>query len=199
MPTISNIQYGRKASLLVVEGEEALDLSEMHFKFQTAQQDEESPNNCSIRIYNLNPATVKKIRGEYSRVVLQAGYEGGAFGVIFDGTIKQFRVGQENDAKTTYLDILAADGDIAYNFARVNSSLAAGTSAGERLAIVVAEMTKHKVTKGEFLIPSTGGVLPRGKVLFGMAKAIMRAEVQNLGATWSIQDGKVNIVPLTGK
>lgn len=194
----SNLQYGRKVSLLLVNGEQALNLSDMHIRFQTSQQDEESPSNCAIRVYNLSDATILKVRKEYARVVLQAGYEGGAFGVIFDGTIKQFRTGKEPDNLNTYLDILAADGDIAYNFAVVNASLRAGSDTGEKVATIIAAMKPLGVVPGNLVFPSTGGTLPRGKVLFGMAKALLRSQTQSIGATWSIQDGKVNVTPLTG-
>lgn len=199
MSAVPNTQFIRKASLLLVEGDKALDLSQMHFRFQTAQEDAESPSNCAIRVFNLSEDTVKKIRGEYSRVVLQAGYENNAaFGMIFDGTIKQFRIGKDVDGINNYLDILAADGDIAYNFATVNAAIAAGSSAGERIALAVAAMTAKGVKGGTMIIPSTGGVLPRGKVLFGMAKAVIRSEVATIGSTWSIQNGEVQILPLTG-
>ncbi len=196
MSAVPNTLFGRKTSLMLVEGEKALDLSDLRFRFSTKQEDEEGPNNCEIRVFNLSGDTIKKIRGEYSRVILQAGYESAAFGVIFDGTIKQYRIGREGTE--SYLDILAADGDIAYNYATVNRSLAAGTDAGERIAALVQAMGKYGTKPGTMIIPSTGGTLPRGKVLFGMAKSIMRAEVQNIGATWSIQDGYVNVIPLTG-
>lgn len=183
---------------MMVEGDKALDLSEAHFRFQTVQQDEESPSNCSIRVWNLSEDTVRKVRGEFSRVVLQAGYETSAFGVIFEGTVVQYRIGKEGDGLSTYLDILAADGDAAYNFSVVNRTMAAGTSAGERIAAAVEVMGKDGVSMGRLLIPSTGGVLPRGKVLFGLARGIIRSESQNMGSTWSISNGKVNVVPLTG-
>lgn len=193
-------QYGRRASLFLTDetGVNLLDLSEMHFRFQTAQEDAESPNNCAIRVFNLSEETLRKVKREYSRVILQAGYYNGPFGVIFDGTIKQYRIGKEQDAVTTYLDILAADGDLAYNFALVNKSLVAGSSAGDRIAEAVAAMSKLGVNSGTNLIPNTGGTLPRGKVLFGLAKGILRSEVQTNGATWSIHNGKVNIIPLEG-
>lgn len=191
--------YLRRASLVLVDGEKALDLSEMHFRFQTAQQDEESPNNCSIRVYNLSEDTVKTIRGEYSRVVLQAGYMEAAFGVIFDGTIRQYRIGKDNDNISTYLDILAADGDVAYNYGVANATMAAGTTSAERTAAAIAQAYgPHGVSVGKNMIPSTGGVLPRGKVLFGLAKAIIRGEAQTNGCTWNINNGQLNIVPLDG-
>lgn len=190
--------YLRRASLLLVAGEQALDLSEMHFRFQTCQQDEESPTNCSIRVYNLADATVRRIRGEFSKVVLQAGYQSAPFGVVFQGNIKQYRIGADPDGITTYLDILAADGDEAYNFAIVNRTMSAGSTAKDRIDAGIAVMVKHGVQSGQLLIPPTGGVLPRGKVLFGHARSILRQESQTQGATWTIQNGKVNIVPFDG-
>jgi hypothetical protein len=198
---MSNEQFIRKASLIVagkpndVGESSALDLSEAHFRFKVMQGDTESPNNAAIRVYNLSSETVKKIRGEYSRVVLQAGYESN-FGVIFDGTIKQFGIGREN-ATDSYLDILAADGDIAYNFAVINKTLAAGSSPGERLAELVKSMKPYGVSGGN-ITAATGGILPRGRVLFGMTRAFLRSTVQSIGATWNINGGQVNIVPLTG-
>jgi hypothetical protein len=192
--------YLRRASLLLIDdaGERALDLSEMHFQFRTAQQDEESPSNCYVRVWNLSEDTMQAARAEYAKVVLQAGYAAGPFGVIFQGTIKQFRIGKEPDGVSTFLDILAADGDLAYNFSVVRSSSAAGSTAGERIAAAVKVMEPNGASMGQLLIPATGGVLPRGKVLFGLARGIIRQEAAAQGATWTINDGRVNVVPLDG-
>jgi hypothetical protein len=190
--------YGRKAKLFLTDGEEVLDLSEMHFRFQTVQEDAESPNNCTIRVFNLSTDTQRRAKREYSRVILQAGYEKGPFGVIFDGTIKQYRMGKQPDQVTSYLDILAADGDLAYNFGVINKSLAAGSSSGERVAAMVESLTKYGISGATNLIPSTGGILPRGKVLFGLSKGLLRSEVATQGASWSIQNGRIQIIPLDG-
>lgn len=197
-------QFGRKATLLVSRFEQAdggpgstIDLSQLHFRFRTAQQDVESPNNCTIRVFNLSEDTVQRItKEEYSRVILQAGYEDSGAGTIFDGTIKQFKKGREN-ATDTYLDILAADGDLAYNFATVNMTLAAGSNPGQRITAVLGEMAKKGVNRGD-IMAFTGGVLPRGKVLFGMARALLRQETQTQGATWNIENGRINVTPLEG-
>lgn len=195
---MSELQYLRKVSLLLVEGDEALDLSAMHFQFATKQADEESPNNCAVRVYNLSEDTSARVRGEYSKVVLQAGYEDGGAGVIFEGTIKQYRVGRDPDNLTTYLDILAADGDTAYNFSVVNRTMGAGTTADERVRAAVGAMAPEGVKAGDVLIPGTGGVLPRGKVLFGLARAAIRGEAATQGSSWNITNGVVNVVPLDG-
>lgn len=191
---MDNEYYLRKCSLLLVEGEKALDLSEMHITFETHQNDEESPNTARIRVHNLAPDLVKRIKGEYSRVVLQAGYQSAPFGVIFDGTIKQWYEGRESNKVDTFLDILAADGEIAYNFAMLNTSLAAGSTPDQRLAAGIAEMKKLGIRVGNIVSgEGTGGVLPRGKVLFGLARAHIRAEVENTGRTWTILNGNLYV------
>lgn len=176
-------------------GPTVMDLSEMHIRFECKQEDEESPNNCSIRVENLSADTAQRVQTEYTRVVLQAGYMNAGFGVVFDGTIKQFRKGR-TDSRTTYLEILAADGDLAYNYATLSRTLAAGSTPQERVQAVMAAMQPHGIQPGQVEIPGTGGVLPRGKVLFGLARAALRQIVRDRGCTWSIQNGAVNIVPL---
>jgi hypothetical protein len=188
----------RKASLIVAAGDEGLDLSQLRFKFRIANSDNESPNTATIRIYNLSDDTVRTITGrtpvEFTRVVLQAGYVDEGYGVIFDGTIKQFRKGKEN-AVDSYLDILAAVGDVEYNFGICNATVAAGATLQERAQIIASQAG---LKLGDSAASLTGGILPRGKVLWGMARAQMRCEANNAGASWSIQDGVVEIIPDAG-
>src|ERR1700751_5266995 len=118
-------QFGRKGTLIVSEGELGLDLSEMRFKFKTTNSDAEHPNTLYVRVYNLSKQTVARIGTEFNTVTLQAGYENGNFGIIFQGTIKQTETGKERNVDS-YLDIWAADGDLWYNNEFINLSLAAG-------------------------------------------------------------------------
>lgn len=193
---MSSYQYLREAQLLVANQDQALDLSGLRFKFQIKAADVESPTNAWIRVYNLSNDTIQLIRPSFTRVILEAGYQGNR-GVIFDGTIKQFRIGRESSTDN-YLDLLAADGDLAYNYAVVNRTLAAGSSTGDRINATVDAMKRYGVQGQQILLPETGGVLPRGKVLFGMARHQLRIAAQSVGATWSIHNGKVTVVPKAG-
>lgn len=186
-------QWIRKASLVVHAGGQGLDLSDLHFRFRTVQSDFEGPNTCEIRVYNLATSTISRLR-EFTQVVLQAGYESN-YGVIFSGTLLQYRIGRESPTNT-YVDLLVADGDIAYNFATVSTTLAAGSSSKERLDAVIGSMGSHGVAPGYAPAQPTGGVLPRGKVLFGMSRDFMRDWVRGEKCAWNISDGKVNVVPL---
>lgn len=187
-------QYLRSASLLVLNGTRALDLSQLQFTFHAAQQDVESPNNCAIRVFNLSHQTARLVQDEFSTVVVQAGYGSGPPAEVFRGDIKQFRRGRLN-ATDTYLDILAADGDKAYNFAVVNKSLSAASTPAQRFGVLAAAMAAQGVATG-YVMPFAGGVLPRGKVLFGMARARMRDCAASQFATWSVQNGRLQMVAL---
>ena len=189
-------QYLRSASLLVLNGTRALDLSQLQFTFHAAQQDVESPNNCAIRVFNLSHQTARLVQDEFSTVVVQAGYGSGPPAEVFRGDIKQFRRGRLN-ATDTYLDILAADGDKAYNFAVVNKSLSAASTPAQRFGVLAAAMAAQGVATG-YVMPFAGGVLPRGKVLFGMARAQVRTLAASQGASWGIDGGRLNVVPLDG-
>lgn len=201
-------QFFRKATLLVIKPgltgdiraldtqDEVIDLSELHFQFKTENQDDEGPSNCSIRVFNLADSTVERlIKYNFSRVIVQAGYED-SFGIVFQGDIKQFRTGKVN-ATDTYLDILAADGDEAYTNAVSAVSIAGGTPGDQRISILVEAFKQYGVVLG-IGIEEFGGTLPRGKVALGMTRAAFRKEIETLGATWSIQNGKINVIPLDG-
>ncbi len=191
-----NNQWIRKITLVVFNQVDGLDLSEFHIKFRVENADVESPNTCTIRVYNLSAATIKKIKGEFSQVTLNAGYVNGNFGIVFQGTIKQYHIGREN-ATDTFLDILAADGDIPYNQGLVNGTLAKGSTPAQAIQSLVQAMG---ATADLSSLTTTAQNVPliRGKVMFGMARARLRHVVSNLDASWSIQNGKVIVTPLTG-
>lgn len=185
-----NNQFGRKVGLLVFSGENALDLSNFKIQFRTENADQESPNNAVIRVYNLSKTTIKKIKGEFNEVVLNAGYESGNYGVIFQGTIKQYKEGKVT-ATDTFLDILAADGDIAYNQGIVSMTLAKGHTPNDQIQAVTNSIEVKGLDTGNLKIDLQHVPSIRGAVLFGMARAKFRNLASNLDASWSIQDGKV--------
>lgn len=186
-------QYLRKASLLVgLDGGEAFDLSSLRFRFAVRRGDLQTPNSADIRIYNVADQTALKIDREFTRVVLQAGYEGN-YGIIFDGTIKQVRRGRESPTDT-YLDITAADGDSAYNFSTMAMSLAGGSKPADHVQAVLENMTASGIGKG-YIPELPANALPRGKVFYGMARDEMRKVARNTNTSWSIQDGKLQLVP----
>ena len=203
-----NTQFIRKYSLIVWSGNPTntslkvgIDLSAFRIHFNVQNSDVETPNNASIRVYNLSQTTINNIQtangGEYKNVTLSAGYENGNFGVIFQGTIRQYKIGRENN-KDTYLDILAADGDVGYNQGFVNTNMAAGTTIQQRIATVVGAMPGLLPGYNPDFSQKQFVTQLRGRVLFGMARAQLSRLTSSLDYTWSIQNGQVNMIPKTG-
>ncbi|MDC9027118.1 phage protein [Pseudomonas aeruginosa] len=188
-------QYLRQISLKIGNDQEGLDLSDLRIRFSVRRGDVSTPNTADIRVYNVSGETARKADlREFSRLVLQAGYAGN-FGVIFDGTIKQVRRGRESQTDT-YLDITAADGDSAYNWAVINTSLAAGSTPEDHLQAAMKAMESRGITMGE-RPPLPTNKLPRGKVMFGMTRDYLDALGKTQDISWSFQDGKMTLIPNT--
>ncbi|HBO5585609.1 phage protein [Pseudomonas nitroreducens] len=188
-------QYLRQISLKIGNDQEGLDLSNLRIRFSVRRGDVSTPNTADIRVYNVSGETARKADlREFSRLVLQAGYAGN-FGVIFDGTIKQVRRGRESQTDT-YLDITAADGDSAYNWSVINTSLAAGSTPEDHLQAAMKAMESRGITMGE-RPPLPTNKLPRGKVMFGMTRDYLDALGRTQDISWSFQDGKMTLIPNT--
>jgi hypothetical protein len=189
-------QYIRKCTLIIADkAGNGLDLSNLRIVFSIKRSDAQTPNTAEIRVYNLSDETVNRLKKEFTHVTLQAGYESN-YGVIFSGNIKQIRSGRE-DGTDSFIDIAAGDGDEAYNYAVVNTTLAAGSTQKAQIGAAAKPMESKSVKQG--FIDETGVVkLPRGKVMYGMARDYLRQSAKATDTSWSIQDGKIQVIKLTG-
>lgn len=185
-------QYLRVCKLIVATNSGAgLDLSELRIKFSVKRSDTVTPNTADIRVYNLDEKTALQIRKEFTRVILQAGYEGN-FGVIFQGNIKQVILGRES-ATDTFIDIVAGDGDRAYNFAIVSTTLKGGSVQNDQIQAAASAMAGKGTTLGHVGDLPTAK-LPRGKVMYGNARKYLSDAAGNTDKIWSIQDEKITFV-----
>lgn len=188
-------QWIRKVQLIVSDASgNGLDLSEFRVHFKVNQSDFETPNNAEIIVYNLSQDTAQRVRKEFTGVILQAGYESGAFGQIFKGTIKQAKIGRDSQTDT-YLAIYGADSDEQYNFGMVNQAIAAGTSPQDQINQIAQSMGAGVGTiQYDTALQSN----IRGKVLYGMARTQLRNLARTGLAKWSIQQGNLTFQKLTG-
>jgi len=186
-------QYLRRATLLIGDDETGIDMSDLQFSFSVRQADLRTPQYTNIRIYNVARSTAEKIKAnEYTRVVLQAGYQGGNFGLIFDGQMIQARLGRES-AVDSYLDVLAAEGYEA-NQAVVNTTLAAGATEQDVANAAGAAMGQSI----HFNNYNPTVRLPRGRVLYGMARTALRKAAATAGYGYFYDRGGISWVPLQG-
>lgn len=186
-------QWLRKFKLVVGDKEgNGLDLSDLRCRFEISQAALQTPKSLVARIYNVSKETADKIEKEFVHVFLMAGYEEN-FGQIFSGQIRQRIYGRENSTDT-YLEIIGAEGDEAYNWSFVNKTIAAGYSQKDVYSELLAPMKDHNVTKG--VTPTFAeATSPRGKVMYGMCKDQLRTFGQTNNCNWAIADGKVDMTP----
>lgn len=184
-------QWLRQVKLTIGDDAEELDLSALRIRFQVRQFDSQTPNWAEITVTNPAPNTVSKAKKEYTKVTLQAGYDGNV-ATIFEGEIRQIRYGRENPTDT-YLTILGTDGGRAHNYATVSKTLAAGSTFRQQVDAALEPMKALGVTVG-YIADLGSATMPRATVLFGMARDILRSIAQATNTSWSIQGGVFQMV-----
>lgn len=187
------VQWLRKFNLIIGDEDgNGIDLSDLHCKFQSIRQDTGTLANGLVRIYNLSPDTARKIEKEFVHVWLSAGYRENS-GLIFSGSISQKIFGRESSTDT-FLEIVAQDGDMGYNWAIANSSLAAGYRKDDYLNEVVRPMGDFGVKPG-YIPQFDQAPSPRGRAIFGMCRDHVRSLAATTRCGWHIEDGKINLIP----
>ena len=177
--------------------EPALDLSDFHFRFEIRTV-EKSPNTAVIRVFNLGIEESAKIQKEFVRVVLSVGYQSKVgYGIIFDGTIVQTKRGKERNVDS-YLDIMALDNDIYANFMFISKTFGPGTPQNN---VMQAYNRALKPKGGQILYSEgdlVGGIMPRGKVVFGLMQDAFYNTFQTNAMSWAYEKGNIVTYPLTG-
>jgi hypothetical protein len=209
---VAHDQWIRKVSLFVLTSTDpnaatdaGKDLSQFRIRFKTYQADPTAsrPPYAIIRVTNLAPATEKQFMKEYNSVVLQAGYENGKFGIIFQGQIKAFRRGHETPTDSI-LEIWAADSDIPYSHSVMNQTLAAGWTNKELINAAVDQLVADGAKKGysadgiSDAARAALGTNIRGTTQWGMTHQHLTGATSRAGSTWTFDNGKLNIIPLEG-
>lgn len=187
-------QYLRQFSCVVAKNSgEGLEFNKFKVTFSIRRGDFQTPNSCDVRIFNLKDQTAKLIgQNEYTQLAISAGYQGN-FALIFKGTIKQFRLGRI-DQLNSYVDLTAADGDEAYNFAPILTSIPAGTNQTGIANVLLSAMSRFGVTQG-YLPTLPSNQLIRGRVMYGMCRDEYRNFAWTNNCKWSLGDNKVTLIP----
>lgn len=166
----------------------------LRITFETTQKDASTPNVARIGIFNLKDSSTQPAFYVGKTVTLSAGYVGSSIYVLFKGQILQAR-NLRADVTDKVLAILATDGSEPRNYAVVNKTLSAGHTHYDRamacfepmkaLGITLGYIDKDALSKVKFL---------RGAALFGSAKDWLRQTSTATRTSWSIQNGKLQIL-----
>jgi hypothetical protein len=136
----------------------------------------------------------------YNQVQLTVGYQNGPKSLLFTGDIITYKFGKERNVDS-YLELIAADGDSFHNQTVVSMSFPAGSTPAQQAGPLInaGGVTPSQATTD--LLNQTGGLgknAIRGKVSYGLARLAMDKIARNLGTRWSIQNGVLTLVPITG-
>ena len=189
-------QWLRQCRLVIGKNGKGLDLSALRITFDVKKDDQTTPNSARICVYNPAPDTINQALKEFDTVSLDAGYIDG-MGLIYAGNIIQVR--RLRSGPDIVLEISAGDGDTAYNYGVVSTTLAAGATNKDRLQAMARAMAIGNVDAGAALLSAdTGRALPRGKVLYKPVKDYMREYGRDTGSAVFIDNGKLQTIKRDG-
>lgn len=180
----------------LITGGKTYDLDDMQVQFLVRQKRVATPAIAEIRILNLSDTTKNTICRQNQSVILEAGYQD-HYGAIFKGTIKQGNRGKVNGTDT-YVDLFCGDGDQAYIKAQVIKTLPKGSTRQDVVNECLKAFAPYGVSKGFISAKLNDGFkYPQAVPLFGLARDIMRRVANDIGADWSFQSMKLNVVHKT--
>jgi hypothetical protein len=136
----------------------------------------------------------------YNQVQLTVGYQNSPKSLLFTGDIITYSYGKESNVDS-FLELIAADGDSFHNQAVVSFSTPAGSTPQQQVDQLTAQGGISQSQGTISLLNQTGGLgknAIRGKVSYGLSRLAMDRVSRNLGTRWSIQNGVLTMVPITG-
>lgn len=189
-------QWLRQCKLVVSNGGSTFDLSNLRVKFRVQSATVNTLKSGEITVYNLSPTTAQAIftQKEFDTLTLSAGYKNATCATILAGSIVYMRMGRE-DALTSYLTMIATDGD-PHNWATINIQLLAGqTTPQQQLNQILAALKPYGITKDHIdqKALSNNSTLSRGKAMYGSVRQVLDAFASSLGLVWNIEDNKLNL------
>jgi hypothetical protein len=192
-------QYLRKIDLTLYASTEkgaskegGLSLSLFRVDFRLTKATNQSPNFLDLKVYNLAPASVKKIR-QFGRVQLSAGYRDN-FGMIFDGRVVMYITGKDNPVDST-LNIIAGDQDEYLNNSMSSLTFPPGTKPEDQVKTALRESGQ---AIGEINLGSNNQPTLRSSSYLGDTQRFIRHHMNATGSDFYIDDGRAYAISRDG-
>jgi len=185
-------QYKRVYELTIIPDDgEARIINDLRVNFEITKSILSFPNLCRLVIYNPNEDTLSTLQKKFTKIVLNAGYEGDVR-LLFKGEIRN--VFQSKIGVDRLITIYAGDGERDWQNATFNKTFTENVT----ISAAIEEVLKsfEEVTTGVINgLPQVADKL-RGQTLSGSSKDILDGFADEYGFDWSIQDGEVIITPV---
>lgn len=191
-----DILYGRKYRVLVSnKSGVALDVSELHCTFDIQYVVNQTPPFNSVTIYNLNPSTENFLLNYGDHLVVEAGYEGSQYGVIFEGDVIE-PIRDKPDNVTYRLTINALASDLQLNQAFANFTVSRGQNSRSIVENLASKAT-IATPLGDISPKLSTAQLARGKSVFGLTRDYLRQIAQSNDMALYSHDGKIHLLHAT--
>jgi hypothetical protein len=191
-------QYKREVTVIIGNKESvnipnALKITDLRVTFSVEKDIFGIPNLCKASIYNLSESTRSRIDEEYTKIIINAGYEGKQ-SLVFAGNI-MYPNHRRNNQGDIITDIICGDGHFAYTTSFYNNTINKGMSRKDVFEDVAKQMNlKVGDLKGFEDGPASTG----GFALSGPNKTILDNQANDAGVYWSIQNEEIITVPIKG-
>jgi len=185
-------QYKRVYDLTVIptDGESRI-ISELRVNFEITKSVLSFPNLCKLVIYNPNEDTLSALQKKFTKIVLNAGYEGDVR-LLFKGEVRN--VFQTRAGVDSIITVYAGDGERDWQNATFNKTFTENVTISAAIEDVLKSF--KEVTIGVVNgLPQVADKL-RGQTLSGSSKDILDGFADEYGFNWNIQDGEVIITPV---
>ena len=182
-------------SLKFVKTQQAFTVEDLKVKFKLAKSLRKEPNTGQIEVWGLDASHRGMLQGKGARCWLEAGYKSGTF-QLFGGDIRF--PGHRHDGPEWIAKLELGDGERAYKHGRCNVAFKGGTSKYDVLKELARQsgwdlgnVTDFAASLG--IEQYTNGYSASGSVV-GAIDELLNGQ----GLSWSIQGGKIQILPLAG-
>jgi len=195
---VSTARFGRAISVQIARVKpgsfiatlpNAIVVRRLRMQFEIEKTLEADPNPATLTIWNLNEATRTEVQRKPLQICIEAGY-GTRTSILFIGDMQDASTQRQGaDLRTK---ILIADGERCMNV-RVNRAFAGGTGGRAQITEIAATMglrVPRNVTDAKEFVQAVAS----GGSLQGPARRAMTDVTRRYGATWSIQDGQLQIL-----
>lgn len=173
---------------------DVLVITQAKIEFELERTLKHNPNQCSLRIYNLNESSRTTFKDDNLYLVFEAGYIGN-MNVLFAGDVTYALSEHDGTEWVTHLEV--ADGDRMLASARISRSYRPGTTFRTVLSDAYSSVGQQ-LPDNVRSDPAFARTLPNGYSAFGDLRQFMTKILRPLGYSWSVQDGKIQVLSPEG-
>lgn len=192
--------FGRKVILAIGQaGADGLAFSDLRVNFKVKMSRSGTPNEATIRIWNINPVSATILDGPLPTVTLSVGYQDPLAPpgtpaiprIIFRGDVIQNGVTITREGPDRIMQIEAKDGGRTYQTGRITLAFPTTVTMSAVIAQIAAQLLLPIGTIT--VVPDV--VMTQGATYNGQARDILDGFASSVNADWFINDGVFFFIP----